>query len=98
MGLLHYLQDLQGRQEAVACSGQVPEDQMPGLLTAKDVPLPTHDLRHVAVADRRPQQIDSALPQGDLKTHIAHDGPDDGIPGELAAHLQVTPYDEHYAV
>jgi hypothetical protein len=73
-------------------------DHVPGLFATEYKSAREHRLHHVLVADGRAQQLQSMLGQRDFEANVAHHGRDDGVPGQLAAPVQVERQDQEHGI
>src|SRR6266851_1298243 len=75
-GLDHGRQRLQGGHQSVAGCGMVDHDDMARLFAAEIVAVGPHALEHVAVAHRRPNELELARTEIALEPEIGHHGGD----------------------
>ena len=78
----------------IAGKQMVGEDDVARLLAAQRNAALDHLLHHVLVADRRPHQLDAALPEGELETNVAHHRRHDRAAAQLPAALQILGRDQ----
>src|SRR5882672_4092789 len=86
-GLDHGRQCLQGGHQSVAGRGVVDHDDMAGLFAAEIVAIGPHALEHVAVAHRRPNQLELARAEIAFEAEIGHHGGDHATAGQAAVAL-----------
>ena len=90
LGPHHDFHDPQGGQQPVAGSGfSIAEDDVPGLLSAQDRPMPQHFFQNVFIAHIGAQHANSGISQRDLQAHIRHGGSDDHRSRQFAAGLHI---------
>jgi len=78
-GAGHDFHDAEGGEEAVAGGGfAVAEEDVAGLLSAKNSAGFLHLFENVFVADVGAKELDAIVAEGDFESHVGHGGGDDG--------------------
>ena len=76
---MHDAQNLERGDDPVACSGEIPEDDVTALFAAEVEFLLHHFLNHIAVADFRAHHFAAVRCECFIQAKIAHDGGHDRI-------------------
>ena len=95
---MYNAQQLSRCQLAISRRGEIQENNMAALLSAKIIPFQLHFFQHIAVAHFRGFKMQAIFVTKTCETHIGHNGTHNGVFRQLAARLHIRSANCHHEV